>query len=115
MRDVHRLRRDCHDDSHALNLPSCYERPDCVDAWRHRRMLVTILPLVRPQTTWMTIGDGRYGSDAFFLQEQGADVLATDINDPELAFAHHKGLIKKYRMENAEHISALDDSYDVVL
>lgn len=62
-----------------FGLPSCYTDPESVDAWRHSRMLNTILPLVRifPKATWMTIGDGRYGSEAFFLHKHGINVTAT--------------------------------------
>ena len=52
----------------------------------------------------MTIGDGAYGSDAHFLRENGADVLATNINDDRLKIALEKGFIDKFKAENAENI-----------
>jgi hypothetical protein len=98
-------------------LPSIYTKPMSVDAWRHTRMLATVLPLVRscPDATWMTIGDGRYGSDAFFLERHGVNVTATSLTTTSLRLAHESGHITKYRAENAECLSASDDSYDFVL
>jgi SAM-dependent methyltransferase len=101
-----------HDD-----LPSVYRHPNSVDAWRHIRMLETVLPLVRafPQSTWLTIGDGRYGSDAFVLHTRGADVTASSLSDATLAIAHQRGYIHQYRIENAEFLSRPDGSYDFIL
>lgn len=98
-------------------LPSCYSSPTSVDAWRHNRMKRTIIPLIKgyPGATWMTIGDGAYGSDAHFLRENGADVLATDINDDRLKIALDKGFIDKFKAENAENISFADNSFDFIL
>src|SRR5208337_2440742 len=79
-------------------LPSCYSSPRSIDAWRHNRMKRIIMPLLKgfPGATWMTIGDGAYGSDAHFLRENGADVLATNINDDRLKIALEKGFIDKF-------------------
>jgi SAM-dependent methyltransferase len=110
-------RRHAEQERTAQDLPSVYVRPDSVDAWRHIRMLETVLPLVRafPDATWMTIGDGGYGSDAFVLQARGADVTASSLSDTTLTTAFKRGYIKQYRMENAEFISASDGSYDFIL
>ena len=50
----------------------------------------------------MTVGDGAYGADAYFLKENGADVLATNINDDNLKIAAERGFIDKFKAENAE-------------
>jgi ubiquinone/menaquinone biosynthesis C-methylase UbiE len=99
------------------NLPSCYSRPNSVDAWRHRRMLESILPVLRhsPEAKWLTVGDGGFGSDAFFLQSHGIDVLATSISTHTLEVAHSRGLINKYAEENAECFSLPDNAVDFVL
>jgi SAM-dependent methyltransferase len=80
-------------------------------------MLETVLPLVRayPDASWMTIGDGGYGSDAFVLQARGADVTASSLHDATLLAAVERGYIRRYRTENAEFLSASDGSYDFVL
>src|SRR3989338_3258560 len=98
-------------------LPSCYSHPDSVDAWRHRRMLEFLRPLLEefPGARWMTIGDGRFGSDAHFLFRNGATALATSISDATLAEAKARGFIREYRIENAEHLSASDAAHDFVL
>ena len=104
-----------HEETH--HLPSFYTDPNSVDAWLHTRMLDTLLPLVRayPTATWVTVGDGKYGSDAFYLEQHGADVTATSIIPATLQAAQEKGYIKKYLVENAECMTSPDDSYDFVL
>lgn len=100
-----------------MNLPSCYSRPNSVDAWRHRRMLESVLPIVNalPQAKWLTVGDGGFGSDAFFLEGLGVDVTATSISTHTLEVAHTRGFIQKYAAENAEAFSLADNSVDFVL
>jgi ubiquinone/menaquinone biosynthesis C-methylase UbiE len=77
----------------------------------------TLTPLIQsyPCASWMTIGDGNYGSNAFFLLQNHADVLATSLNDEPLVLAQEKGFIKDYRREDAEQISATDNSFDFLL
>jgi ubiquinone/menaquinone biosynthesis C-methylase UbiE len=99
------------------DLPSCYVNPNSVDAWRHRRMLDSVLPLIKqyPDSKWITVGDGRFGSDAFFLQERGIDVVATSISPYTLEVAHSRGYIRKFAAENAEALRFADGSVDFVL
>ncbi len=98
-------------------LPSCYSNPDSIDAWRHNRMLKPVLTLLKiyPESTWMTVGDGNFGSDAYFLKKNGANVLATSLNDSTLSFAKKQGYIDKFEVENAEKISFPDNFFDFVL
>lgn len=100
-----------------LELPSCFSAPDTVDAWRHRRMHEMLLPLIEadPDATWMTVGDGSYGSDAYFIQQKGVDVLATSLTDASLRIAHEKGFLNKFAAVNAEQIPYADHSFDYVL
>lgn len=63
----------------------------------------------------MTVGDGRYGSDAAYLHAQGVDVIATSLTDERLRYAYEKGHIPVYRAENAERISLTDGAVDFVL
>ena len=112
--------------SHALHefmqaeegrLPASLSAPDSVDAWRHRRMHRMFLPLivVSQNARWLTVGDGNYGSDALFLQQQGVDVLASSLTDTSLRVAAKKGYLKKYAAVNAEQIPYEDESFDFVL
>lgn len=100
-----------------LKLPSCYSNPKSIDSWIHNRMFLTIDPLIHhfPQATWITIGDGKYGTDAYYLETKGLNVLATSLTDATLVIANQKGYIKNFRAENAEKISAPNNSFDFVL
>ena len=97
-------------------LPSAYTNPQSIDAWRHRRMQEIILPLLEfyPKSTWMTIGDGNFGSDAHFLSEHGLDVVSTSLNENSLSIAKERGFIEKYKVENAECISFSENTFDFV-
>ena len=100
-----------------IGLPSCYAAPDSIDAWRHRRMLETLLPLLEsyPKATWLTLGDGYYGSEAHFLQNHGADATASSITDANLRSAQERGYVAKYRAENAEALTLADGSFEFVM
>lgn len=71
-------------------------------------------PLIEsdPNTSWLTIGDGRYGSDAYYLIRKGLKVMATDISDAALKIGFEKGFINEYQKENAEHLSFADKEFD---
>jgi SAM-dependent methyltransferase len=100
-----------------MEMPSRYSQPESIDNWRHTRMLDLTKPIWRafPASTWMTIGDGRYGSDAAYLRSQGVDVLATSLTDDKLKYAHERGYIGAFQAENAEQLSLPDNSIDFVL
>jgi SAM-dependent methyltransferase len=99
-----------------MAMPSLYTAPDSIDCWRHLRMLSTVKPVVEclPQARWMTVGDGRYGSDAAYLKSLGANVVATSLTDERLRVAHDMGRIGEYRIENAERLSPADGAFDFV-
>lgn len=80
-------------------------------------MLESTLPIVKefPDSKWLTVGDGKFGSDAFFLQTQGIDVVATSISSHTLEMAHSRGFIQKYAAQNAEAFDFPDNSVDFVL
>jgi SAM-dependent methyltransferase len=100
-----------------MGLPTRYTDPRSIDNWRHTRMLATVKPIldVDKRATWLTIGDGRFGSDAAYLHSQGASVTATSLTDDSLREAFALGHIPAFRAENAEHISSPDESVDYVL
>lgn len=74
-------------------------------------------PLIEanPDAKWLTVGDGSYGSDAYFLQKKGADVLASSLTDHSLKISYEKGFLKKYAAVNAEQIPYGDEAFDFVL
>ncbi len=90
------------------------EKKDTIDYWRHNRMYSLLDPMLKPDSKWLTVGDG-IGTDANWLQEKGMDVTASDLSDSILKKAHEKNFILKYSRENAENISSPNDSYDYVL
>lgn len=100
----------------AASLQSAFQT-GTVSAWRHDRLRATILPLLKqyPQSSWLTVGDGRYGCDAHFLEKAGVKALASDISDVLLKEAAAAGYIRDFRRENAEALSFADDQFDFVL
>jgi len=89
---------------------------DTVDAWRHDRIRRTLMPLINefPESSWLTVGDGRYGTDAHFLKEHGIKALATDISDVLLKEGKELGFIDDFAKENAEKLSFDNDQFDFV-
>lgn len=89
---------------------------DTVDAWRHQRMYRTLDPLLETGcSTWLTIGDGRFGKDSRYISDKGLDVTASDIDDRLLLEAKDIGFISKFSKENAESLSFSDATFDYVL
>jgi ubiquinone/menaquinone biosynthesis C-methylase UbiE len=91
-------------------------RTDTVDYWRHARMYACVDPLLEayPSRKWLTVGDGRYGRDAWYLGQHGAKAVASDISDILLKEGKEAGLIESYSRENAETLSFPDGSFDFV-
>lgn len=102
---------------HQMELPSRYTCPDSVDNWRHTRMLDLTRPIWQsfPGSRWITVGDGRYGSDAAYLHAHGVNVIATSLTDDRLKYAHQQGYIPAFQAENAERISLQDNAVDFLL
>lgn len=117
MKHIERSYRQQAASEDAMGMPSRYTAPDSVDNWRHTRMLDSTRPLLAtyPQATWITVGDGRYGSDAAYLHSRGAAVTATTLTDERLRIAFERGYIPAYQAENAERMSLGDESVDFVL
>jgi ubiquinone/menaquinone biosynthesis C-methylase UbiE len=100
------------------NILESWKRLDTVDAWRHKRMYDNLLPLIEefPDANWLTVGDGRYGTDSNFLLRNGVKrVLTTNISDHLIKRAKLDGFIQDYAVENAERLSFSDESFDFVL
>jgi len=98
-------------------LPMIFWNPNGVDAWLHNRKYHHLLPLIKqfPDATWLTVGDGRFGSDAFFLRTQGVNAISSSISDSTLKIALERGYIPAYRIENAEQMNRLENEFDFVL
>jgi ubiquinone/menaquinone biosynthesis C-methylase UbiE len=95
-------------------LARTWLKTDTVDYWRHARMYACLDPLLQNMkgASWVTVGDGRYGRDAWYLSQHGARAVATDISDVLLKEGKASGLIEAFSKENAEKLSFKDDSFD---
>ena len=113
----HRAHEQQYDDARQVRLAETWTREGTVDAWRHERMYRCLDPVLKsfPGARWMTVGDGRYGTDAHYLGQHGASAVATDISDTMLKRAHAEGYIRAFQKENAERLSFADDSFDFAL
>lgn len=112
--------KNCHD--YAIggkkeNVAKTWFNDNTVGAWIHKCMHSLLDPLldVFPDASWLTVGDGRYGSDAHYIQNKGLNVLATDISEALLKEGKEAGYIKEYKKENAESLSFSDREFDFVL
>ncbi|MCB0352982.1 MAG: class I SAM-dependent methyltransferase [Bdellovibrionales bacterium] len=65
-----------------------------------------------PGASWATLGDGKGGKEALYLQDHGAKVLPTDSDDSILRRAQSEGVFQTVKAENAESLSFGDDSFD---
>lgn len=104
------------DDKHKKNANTIFEI-GTIDTWRHLRMYKPLDSLLTayPNAKWLTVGDGRYGTDAHYIQEKGLKVLATDISDILLKEGQKIGFIDDYKKENAESLSFANEQFDFVL
>jgi ubiquinone/menaquinone biosynthesis C-methylase UbiE len=91
-----------------------WKRTDTVDAWCRARLVEPINPLLShyPGASWLTVGDGRYGSDAHYIQSSGGDALATDISDHLIAQAIKTSYISRGEKQNAEALSFGNETFD---
>lgn len=80
------------------------------------RLYAPIDPFCHQPYSWLTIGDGKFGSDAHYILHKGAtSAMATDISTALLEYAAEKEFIRDYSAENAESLSFADDAFDFVL
>ena len=97
----HELHERLYDSEKQARLCETWKRNDTVDAWRHERMYRCLDPLLAhfPGANWMTVGDGRYGTDAHYLETKKAHAVATDIADTMLRKAKEDGYIREFRSD----------------
>ena len=69
-----------------LNLES-------LDYWRHNRILNLIRPILKKNETWLTIGDGRYGSEAAWLKRHDIVCHSSDMHTSLLFLDPYNDLI----------------------
>lgn len=98
-------------------IGSSWLRKDTVDFWRHNRVRKLVTPLIKHNLncSWLTIGDGRYGTDANYLLDSGIKkVHASDISDVLLKIGSEQGFIKEFSSQNAEFLTFQNDYFDYV-
>ena len=97
--------------------PAQFVDDGSLDAWRvaySRKMILPFLRTVRG-SSWLTVGDGYYGSDANFLSKHGVQATASSLSAKVLRVAQQRGWINKWSAENAESLSFADCAFDFVL
>jgi len=90
-----------------------FDKPT-TDLWRHLRMLVVLDPFLNiyKNTSWITIGDGRFGTSATYIERHGSSALATDIGLRLLEIAKSNQMITEFAYANAEQIPFADEAFD---
>jgi SAM-dependent methyltransferase len=86
------------------------------DNWRHNRMYEFANLFANDgDSSWLTVGDGRFGLDCVSLKRRGIkSVLPSDIAESGLKKAKEIGIIENYAVENAEKLSFEDGQFDYV-
>ncbi len=102
-------------DKKKAEIANAWLNLDSLDYWRHNRMLKIIKPLIKKNEKWLTIGDGRYGSEAAWLKRYGANCHSSDMHTNLLEYAYEKGLIDSFSKQNAEKLNFESNSFDYVL
>lgn len=94
------------------------EQKSTLDRWRHDRMYNLLKPVIdfNNALSWLTVGDGRYGTDASALLKLGAtNVMCTDISDRLLKIGNETGFITDFSAQNAEDITFDNNQFDFTL
>ena len=78
-------------------------------------MLDKLNPFIKKGDKWVTVGDGRYGTEVNYLISKGLDALVTDYSDKLLKIGYEIGFINKYQKENAESLTFKDNSFDYII
>ena len=71
----------CINDRKRREIAATWMQPKTLNQWRHNRMLKSINPFITKTSTWLTVGDGRYGTDAHYIINQSGNAHASDISD----------------------------------
>lgn len=108
---------NCLTDENRKRQADTWLRNDTLDSWRHERMHKVLLPVIRSDLNahWLTVGDGRFGTDAHYLLSQGvARVHASDISETLLRVGKQRGFITEYSAQNCERLTFEDNAFDYV-
>jgi 2-polyprenyl-3-methyl-5-hydroxy-6-metoxy-1,4-benzoquinol methylase len=103
-------------DEERIRISQTWFDESTADYWRHARAYECAALLSdRPQSRWLTIGDGRWGLDSIRIRKKGfASALPSDISEALLRASKDRGFIEEYAIENAERLSFGNESFDYV-
>lgn len=84
------------------------------DLWRHLQMLSVLKPFLKhePGASWLTVGDGRFGTSATYIQRHGGEALASDISTNLLEVAKKEKMIIDFAFANAEKMPFADEQFN---
>jgi len=105
-------------EAEGLTFPTVVTAPASIDNHRHVRMIGMLageLAAAHPDSSWLTVGDGHYGSDAIRLARHGVRAHASSLTAATLAISHKRGWISECSAQNAERLTFPDSSFDFVL
>jgi ubiquinone/menaquinone biosynthesis C-methylase UbiE len=111
------LHRNMYSDAQIAKELSVYRHwfdKHTVDLWRHLRMLSILDPFLKhdPQGTWLTVGDGRFGTSATYIIRNGTKALPTDIDITLLEIAKQENMIPDFAYANAEGLPFEENAFD---
>ena len=78
-------------------------------------MLKLIKPFIKKNEKWLTIGDGRYASEAAWFKRNGANCHSSDMHTNLIKNTFQKGLIDSFSKQNAENLDFESNSFDYFL
>lgn len=84
------------------------------DLWRHKRMLSVLDPFLKHHNSanWLTVGDGRFGTSASYINRNGGKATASDIDTSLLEMARKNGMLDSIAYANAEKLPFNDNQFD---
>jgi ubiquinone/menaquinone biosynthesis C-methylase UbiE len=98
-----------------LKLAETWFDETTADYWLHNRMYEAVDCIANKNSTWLTVGDGRWGLDSIRIKKRGIpNIIPTDLCETLLEESKRRGFIKEYSVENAEKLSFADSSVDYV-
>lgn len=117
--DNHELEWDkcINDEEKSKKAQTWIRKENTLDTWRHEQMYSLVEPIITHNLLykWLTVGDGRYGTDANALIRMGAkNVFCTDISDKLLKIGSDAGFINEFAAENAEQLSFYESQFDFI-
>jgi len=96
-----------------LSLYRNWFESNTTDIWRHLRMLSVLNPFLKhhPHSSWLTVGDGNFGTSAIYINKNGGNALASDIDIRLLEVAKQENMLPNFAYANAEKLPFDNNAY----